>query len=401
MKNSFNLSILLISLFILSSCENNLIQSFEKTFLRKGAVKAIPSGFVVDDFNRDGNPDIIISEVRPSKLKLFYTSSGESNSFNDPIIIDKELDGLTPLRDEPRLLASQDINLDDAPDLFRVNYFEHEVRVMLNDGLGNFPTETVIDVGRNPVDIRIASIDNNNDAIMDFFVLSQYSKTVEVFIGDNTGNFSSAGSFPVGFLPQTIETADLDNDGFLDFMVPNYSDREVSVYMGDGNGGFVPHPIAPLISINDRPIDLKIADFDKDGFMDFAVLEPENNLFSIFIGVGDGTFNFLSTQSTLSKPKKLYIDNSKFLDNTFINLAVTYLDRERATFFQGVGDGNFLIFGAFESYSNITNLIIEDMNLDGEADVLLFHPQAFSTSIIPGSGLGLNLFPNNSVKRRF
>jgi FG-GAP-like repeat len=66
----------------------------------------------------------------------------------------------------------------------------------------------------------------------------------------------------------------------------------VRVLLGNGDGTFQPatdYPVGP------RPLQVAVADFNKDGFLDLAVLEwnqygDENGTVTILLGRGDGTF---------------------------------------------------------------------------------------------------------------
>src|SRR5881392_4285171 len=67
--------------------------------------------------------------------------------------------------------------------------------------------------------------------------------------GKANGLFTEApGSpFAVGNNPRSVVVADFDGDGFLDFAVANQGDNSISVFKGDGLGGFIPFPNSPFL----------------------------------------------------------------------------------------------------------------------------------------------------------
>jgi hypothetical protein len=78
----------------------------------------------------------------------------------------------------------------------------------------------------------------------DLVVANSGSNTVSVLLGSENfdGTFTEAAGSPfaVGINPSGVVIADFNGDGFLDFAVVNQGDNTISVFQGDGLGGFTP-----------------------------------------------------------------------------------------------------------------------------------------------------------------
>jgi hypothetical protein len=101
--------------------------------------------------------------------------------------------------------------------------------------------------------------------------------------------------------PRPAPPLDMDDDGDLDVVLVSPVDRTLSVYRNDGNGNLAVGQRTDLGT--HEPLDLALADFDRDGLQDAAVflipgtpnnpdLVPE---IRVFRGFGDGTFELEQT----------------------------------------------------------------------------------------------------------
>ena len=107
--------------------------------------------------------------------------------------------------------------------------------------------------------------------------------------------------FPTGGNPCQVAVADLNGDGKPDIVV-DYGDQNIiSVLLNNGDGTFqAPHDYAVGVFGSGNPStfwslanfkrEMVIADFNGDGIPDIAVLNYESNDISLLLGRGDGTF---------------------------------------------------------------------------------------------------------------
>src|SRR5439155_17606031 len=136
----------------------------------------------------------------------------------------------------------------------------------------------------------------------DLVIANGASNTVSVLQGSENldGTFvEAAGSpFTVGTNPSAVVIADFDGDGFLDFAVANQGDNSISVFKGDGLGGFIPFPNSPFLlpATEKGPIAMTMGVFDSSGKPEIAVLNAATENIGIFQASFDNTFNGTFTE---------------------------------------------------------------------------------------------------------
>src|SRR4029077_404844 len=79
----------------------------------------------------------------------------------------------------------------------------------------------------------------------------------------------------------------LAGDGRPDLAVANYETDSVSSLLNKGGGSFA-YKTAWVACLN--PVSLALADFDRDGKLDVAVVCAGSNNLVVYRGIGDGTF---------------------------------------------------------------------------------------------------------------
>jgi hypothetical protein len=100
--------------------------------------------------------------------------------------------------------------------------------------------------------------------------------------------------------PRPAPPADMDGDGDLDIVLVSPLDQTLSVYRNDGNGNI---SVVQRVSLDTHaPLDLALADFDKDGAQDVVVFtvpqDPNAGLPSevrVYRGLGDGNLELAQT----------------------------------------------------------------------------------------------------------
>ncbi len=165
---------------------------------------------------------------------------------------------------------------------------------------------------------------------------------------------------------------DLDNDGLLDLVVLRYVKWDFDdvwcgehregyrqychpdifpavtplVYHNDGNGHFTEVSEKTGISVPGKGLGIAIADFDRDGKVDFAV-SNDSMLEFLYRNKGDGTFEEtgMTAEIAVDGDGKTYagmgIDFQDYNNDGLPDLVITNLANQKYALYKNNGDGSF------------------------------------------------------------
>lgn len=151
----------------------------------------VPFSVAVNDLNGDGAADIISA----------------SGSFNHVSVMLGNGDGtfqeteLFPVNNRPISIATATFDADTTIDLVSVSDALDNFKILLGDGrtfLSNQPFSLLTDISNNPR--AVASADLNSDGIPDVVTANsgQAAADVSVFLGNGDGTFQAEQRFPIG-----------------------------------------------------------------------------------------------------------------------------------------------------------------------------------------------------------
>ncbi len=237
----------------------------------------------VADVDRDGHPDVVISNDQPDG-KLIYLNDGQGNfhisgTFGDP-------------KWSTRYVTLADLNGDGYPDVIVANRGDppkHPAAsfVCLNDGKGHFPACTPL-AGTESATIIVAA-DFDGDGAIDLFVPHRDGGQSVIFWNDGKGSLPQKTQVgPPDAAARAAAAGDLNGDGRIDLVVGDER-QGLFVYLNRGKRDFGD----PIMLVGKRrvPYAVSIADLNRDGKPDIVVgnLEAPG---SVFFNDGTGA-NFL------------------------------------------------------------------------------------------------------------
>jgi hypothetical protein len=251
------------------------------------------------DFDGDGNLDVVLTDPDSGPASVAVLLGNGDCTFAEE---DTEASGGTG-GFEPFDLAVADFDRDGSPDVAVTNQESSNVRIFLNDGTGDLTaTDTVqTGAGSGPTGIDAGNFDGDRDADLAVAL----SGTGEVTILENQSggtNFDQGSTFDMSredTVPVALEVGQF-NGGGLDVATGNAdgdADNDfVGVALGRGNGNFN----APRFysSGGDSPFSLALGNFNLQRGTDIAAANQFANAPSdadrgnvgVLSNRGDGTF---------------------------------------------------------------------------------------------------------------
>jgi hypothetical protein len=245
-------------------------------------VQAYPNFITASDLNEDGKPDLVMMTDR--SLTAFLNQG--SGTFGAAKKIDFgrniQLNGI----------GVGDFNRDGIPDVALSNsYSDGEIAIYLGNGDGTF-TETTKYTGFVGGVGPIAVGDFRGIGVLDLAVAPYLSEQVNIYLGNGDGTFQT----PVSYNSESgisITTADMNGDGKLDIVLDNLvtipGPGGVIVLLGNGDGTFQPQEIFPTGVLPDYAA---VGDFNGDGKPDVVDAVRGGDMFTL---LNTGTVNFLPT----------------------------------------------------------------------------------------------------------
>jgi hypothetical protein len=269
-----------------------------------------PQSVAVGDFNADGKLDVAIANNGGNVSILLGKGDG---TFDSAVNFD--------VGSDPNSVVLGDFNADGKLDLAVANTMSGTVSVLLGNGDGTFQPALNFAVGINPVSLAVG--DFNGDGKLDLAV-ANFGTNGSVLLGNGDGTFQPAISFAGG--GTSVVASDFNADGKLDLALSSLSSGNtgpgtVNILLGKGDGTFQA-PVSYNAGSNTNAAALALGDFNGDGKLDLAVGSGSTNSngnISLLLGNGDGTFQSAANYGEGSNP---YLTVGDFNADGRLDLAV-------------------------------------------------------------------------------
>jgi hypothetical protein len=346
-----------------------------------------------------------------------------------------------------------DMNNDGYSDLVAVNESSDDLRILLNDGQGNYPSFTVYDTGDDSTPSPSEGADFNNDGEIDLVVTTAWDTEVRVLTGNGQGSFSGmktyftsngvrgvvvgdfdgdgwddilttnrlAGNITIFMnngdgnftaagmdLPNQDETAcamtDINHDGILDVFFASYNSQKVGVLLGDGNGNF---SMTTSVAVQGKPWMIASGDFNGDGNPDVVSVNSNSNKTAVLFGDGIGGLSQPVHYAPVNHNFPLAVDAGDLDGDGDLDLVTSNYSSKTYTVFENDGTGKFTTPVTLPSPKAASCAILHDRDNDGdlditgtdeEADVILLfeNPGSNTTPVtkVDRENLLLNTSPN-------
>jgi hypothetical protein len=293
----------------------------------------------------------------------------------------------------PAALVAGDFTGDGQPDLVVSNQTDDNLTLLANQGNGSFSNAGTIPHGPSPG--SLVAHDANGDSRLDLVVATGTAGgAVTTLLNQGDGSFQpAAAGFTFSARPSALASADLDGDDISDLVALLFTAQLVEVLHGNTDGTFALKTAFELPSDVTMPSAVLTADFNRDSRSDIAVadlLGGAGNV-SVFLGVGDGTFQLArhspSRNQTIEDLVAVDLDGNNRLDIATVGSVRTggIVHDIRL----GQGDGSFQAGAPIGTTTRGVAIGAADFNIDGKADLLVLEPTTpYRANIYLGHGDG-------------
>lgn len=334
-------------------------------------VNSAANSVVVDDFNRDGVPDIVCANGYG--LHILYGNG--DGTFQSPVALSQ-----TP----GEQVGTADFNGDGLPDLVTQN--KTGVTVLLNEGGGQFRPRVSKSAG---ILGNFALCDFNGDGIIDL-VMADSRNGLGIMFGNGDGTFRAPTSFYADSSGGNLIALDLNGDHKMDVVQVSVgilgNQSGLRLLFGNGGGGLhAPHefPTGGYDAL------ITTGDFNNDGKIDVATFDFNNRFVgtcSVVLGNGNGTFG---APLTLPISTGVAIAAGDFNGDGKLDLIVLGGSQSGDLLFLGLGNGD----GTFQPIRNVGSglfqtvaMTLADFNHDGKLDIAVAGSQGISVLLGNGDG---------------
>ena len=275
--------------------------------------RQIATGLIDDD----GEEDLVITNAGDQSITILLGSKDGRFGGRRDFVVGTDVDGV----------AIGDVNGDTLADVVVGNRDSMFVSILFGNGDGSFAPPVARNVGTAPVDVVLA--DMNRDTRLDIVTSNELSNDVSVLLNNGGSSFLAAINTPVNASVSAVTVFDFNSDGDADLITANTDDDQIELYEGNGDGTF---GASQVFDVGRGPVGLALGDVEDDGFMDVAVLNGQGESVTTLVGDGAGNLTLLQTLQTEPGPVSVYVADAD------PNLDFGTFDRDDSLVFRD-GDG--------------------------------------------------------------
>ncbi|CAF1524757.1 unnamed protein product [Adineta ricciae] len=319
-----------------------------------------------------------VRRVSFSTTTISTTATPETTSSTGSSIVPCQLKFVTISRNigDIQLISPvlADFNGDDRADIAFYSVRYRRMYVLLNNQNGTFQEELTFSIKSIDLTFKILAADFNNDRYADILFIDNVEMHIVVFLGYGNGTFQRPRTSSIKYrgLPMNIAVADWNKDSNMD-VISLYGDSPPFMFFnGWGNGTFADGFMMFLIDRQFCPKSFQVVDFNRDGNMDII---SDNQCFrGITIIFSFNNFPLVYRYIFISSGNLRFNDIfvADFNADTRLDLAVSSMNSSDIRLLFGGDDACCRSSEAIpiEKPTEPFKLVSEDFNCDGQRDIV-------------------------------
>ena len=261
----------------------------------------------------------------------------------------------------------------------------------------SFAAQTNFFAGIQP--FSVAAADLNGDGHLDLVTANKGNfpvadGSIGVHLGNGDGTYQPLLTFADGPLmfgdgsfPLSVAVVDVDGDANADILFADSISESVGVLLGIGDGTFQ-NLTTFATGAGSKPYSLSVADVNGDGQPDILVANAGSHNVGVLLGNGDGTFQNQTTFATGAGSKPYSLAAADVNGDGRPDLLVANAGSNNVGVLLGNGDGTFQNQTTFSALNAPTSLATADVNSDGFPDVIIGNQLSNAVTVLLGNGDG-------------
>jgi len=233
-----------------------------------------PRWVTVDDFDDDGNPDILATAAGSGHLVFLGGGLGYPTTV------------ATSIGGSPYINRAADFDFDGRLDVAVIN--GPNVEIYRGNGLGGFitvPPLAQLAIGGDGTGLAVG--DFNRDGFIDVAATQSTDDRFVLYFGNGPGSWNTTAlQLGPGRDPRDFDVADFDGNGFVDFAIPVKGANNVRLIVKSGASWV----LGGTFATPKDPVSVRAPDVNRDGKSDLVVASQSDHVLAFFLGNGAGSF---------------------------------------------------------------------------------------------------------------
>jgi hypothetical protein len=278
-----------------------------------------------------------------------------------------------------------DLDADGSPDFTIPNETADDVRVIMNDGCGEFGAIQVNNMPNGTTPSSNEGADYDGDGIMDFAVAQIGNGGMSVFIGVGDGTFAPPVGYASGTNARGLTIMDAEGDGDVDIVLAHRSSSNMGLHRNNGNGTFAAVQLFEGGVAGETAV--SAADANNDGYVDLFVGGYNSDNVTVLLNNGFGSFSVSDTQSVAGLNPWMTAVGDVDADGN-VDVVTCNAFSGNGAILRGDGSGNLLPATTVPLGSFSLAIDLGDLDGDGDLDLLGSSLNTAAWNCYKNDGLG-------------